>query len=274
MKKIKSLIYLLFLLSSVFGLNPGYPQKAPANNQIIESLEFREVDIKDVLRQISKQYGLNIVFSEKVSGLVTVQLTNVSVEEALDSIITVNGFIYTKKENVIKVTTSEEAQQEGKQTKLFQLNNADALKLKDTLSRVLTAEGSIEADSRSNSIIVTDTLSVINKIELIIPRLDNPTYQVLIEAKLIETSLTKYDRLGIDWTPVTGGSFLKATGSKGQPPCPFRPKAKESGWKISCLQMPLVVFLPVIPMPFQPRRPPISPSAPLTLAPYNLSLIS
>ena len=126
----KNKIFNLFLILAIFCFlpKPGYPQKPPANNQIIESLEFREVDIKDVLRQISKQYGLNIVFSEKVSGLVTVQLTNVSVEEALDSIITVNGCVYTEEENMAKVTTSEGAQEEGKQTKLFRLNDADAVK--------------------------------------------------------------------------------------------------------------------------------------------------
>lgn len=138
-----------------------YPQ-VPAEKQVIESLEFREVDIKDVLRQLAKQYGLNIVFSEKVTGLITVQLNKVSLEEALDSIISVNGFVYNKRGEVIKVTTPEEAEQEGKQTRLFKLNNADALKLKETLAKVLTADGSIEADSRSNSIVVTDSLSVIN----------------------------------------------------------------------------------------------------------------
>ena len=99
MKDEKNKIFNLFVILIIFCFwpKPGYPQKTQAEKQVIESLEFREVDIKDVLRQISKQYGLNIVFSEKVSGLVTVQLTNVSVEEALDSIITVNGFIYTKK---------------------------------------------------------------------------------------------------------------------------------------------------------------------------------
>ena len=68
----------------------------------IEYLEFREVDIKDVLRQLSKQYNLNIAFSKSIAGLVTVQLHNVTIDEALDSIITVNGFVYTKKEDVIK----------------------------------------------------------------------------------------------------------------------------------------------------------------------------
>ncbi len=194
-----------------------------AGEQIIESLEFREVDIKDVLRQLSKQYNLNIVFSEKVTGLVTVQLSNVSVTEAMDSIITVNGFVYTKKDNIIKVTSLEEAQAEGKQTKLFRLNNADALSLKESLIKVLSPDGSIEADSRSNSLIVTDTLSVINKIEEAIPNLDSLTAQVLIETKLIETSLTKTDKLGIDWT-----TTISATGSKRPTTLPFPAKGDRS----------------------------------------------
>ncbi|RKY44832.1 MAG: hypothetical protein DRP81_05065, partial [Candidatus Omnitrophota bacterium] len=106
-------------------------------SEIIEYLEFREVDIKDALRQLAKQYNLNIVFSESVKGLITLRLHNVTVEEALDSIITINGFVYTKKGSVIKVTTPEEVKKESKQTRVFKLYNADASKLKETIKKVL-----------------------------------------------------------------------------------------------------------------------------------------
>jgi type IV pilus assembly protein PilQ len=218
MKKKILVISLAVLLIS--GLLPGkllYSQEA-VEKQIIESLEFREVDIKDILRQLAKQYNLNIVFSETVKGMVTVQLNNVTVAQALDSIITVNGFSYTKKENVYKVATQEEAQREGKQTKLFKLNNANALKLKDTLAKVLTSEGSIEADSRSNSILVTDSLTAINKVEQMMPVLDELTPQVLIEARLIETSLTNTENMGIDWN-----TQITAQGAKRSVTFPFDP---------------------------------------------------
>ncbi|TBR18287.1 hypothetical protein EPO66_01595 [bacterium] len=195
-----------------------------ADKQIIESLEFREVDIKDVLRQLSKQYGLNIVFSEKVSGLITVQMNNLTLGEALDSIITVNGFVYNKRGAVIKVTTPEEAEKEGKQTKLFKLSNADASKLKDTLSKVLTSEGTIEADNRSNSIVVSDSAAVISKIANLIPALDELTPQVLIEAKLIETSLNNTEKLGIDWT-----TTMTASGSKMPTTAPFKANSANRG---------------------------------------------
>ncbi|MFA5362754.1 MAG: secretin N-terminal domain-containing protein [Candidatus Omnitrophota bacterium] len=206
----KNKIRLLFFLMLLCVFMPcGTVLAQDAEKQIIEYLEFREVDIKDVLRQLAKQYNLNIVFSELVKGLVTVQLNNVSVEQAMDSVITVNGFAYNKKENVYKVATQEEAGREGKQTKLFKLNNADAVALKDTLAKVLSADGSCEADSRSNSLLVTDSVMVINKIGAMIPELDELTPQVLIEAKFIETALTNTEKLGIDWSTTMSVSGAK-----------------------------------------------------------------
>jgi len=220
--KIKLGVKIFFALLILGVGSPGISRaEDSAKPVLIESLEFRGVDIKDILRQLAKQYNLNIVFSENVKGLVTVQLTNVSIDQALDSIITVNNFAYTKKENVYKVTTIDEAEREGKQTKLFKLNNADAVKLKDTLAKVLTSSGSIEADSRSNSIVVTDSLSVINKIEGMIPALDGITPQVLIEAKLIETSLTNTEKMGIDWS-----TTIQAQGGKRPITFPFSPTSK------------------------------------------------
>jgi len=198
------------------GQSVSQTNAADAQPVLIEYLEFREVDIKDVLRQLAKQYSLNIVFSEAVRGLVTVQLNSVTIEQALDSIVTVNGFAYTRKDNVYKITTADEASRAGKQTKLFRLNNADAVSLLDTLAKVLSADGSIEADPRSNSIIVTDSFAVISKIESMIPSLDELTPQVLIEAKIIETSLTNTEKLGIDWT-----TTISATGAARPITFPF-----------------------------------------------------
>jgi type II secretory pathway component GspD/PulD (secretin) len=204
----KSIRWFVLIMSACMFLSRGHVCAQEAEKQIIEYLAFREVDIKDILRQLAKQYNLNIVFSEQVRGLVTVELNNVSIEQAMDAVITVNGFAYNKKENVYKVTTQEEAGREGKQTKLFKLNNADAAALKDTLAKVLSSDGSCEADIRSNSLLVTDSVMVINKIGDMIPELDDLTPHVLIETKFIETSLTSTDKLGIDWT-----TTITATGT-------------------------------------------------------------
>jgi len=180
----------------------GQMGKLDEASQKIDILEFKEVDIKDVLRQLAKQYDLNIIFSESVSGLVTVQLKNVTIDEALDAIISINGFVYTKKDGVIKVTTAQEAGKEGKQTRVFRLNNADATALKTSLQKVISGDGSIDVDTRSNSLIVTDIPRVINNIaQMIQESLDSTTPQVLIEARFIEATEGTTEKLGVDWSP-------------------------------------------------------------------------
>jgi len=192
-------------------------------SQKIDILEFKDVDIKDVLRQLAKQYDLNIVFSESVSGLVTVQLKSVTIDEALDAIISINGFVYTKKDGVIKVTTAQEAGKEGKQTRVFRLNNADATALKASLQKVISADGSVEVDARSNSLIITDVPRVINDIEKMIKdSLDSTTPQVLIEARFIEVSLGTTEKLGVDWSPSDSTKpMVKMNGSSSPTIAPF-----------------------------------------------------
>ena len=201
----------------------GQMGKLDEASQKIEILEFKEVDIKDVLRQLAKQYDLNIVFSEAVAGLVTVQLKNVTIDEALDAIISINGFVYTKKDGVIKVTTAQEAGKEGKQTKVFRLNNADATALKVSLQKVISSDGSVEVDARSNSLIVTDVPRVINDVaSMIKDSLDSTTPQVLIEARFIEVSVGTTEKLGVDWSPQdTTQPMVKMNGASRPTTAPF-----------------------------------------------------
>ena len=189
----------------------------------ISILEFREVDIKDVLRQLAKQYDLNIVFSESVSGLVTVQLKDVTIDEALDAVISINGFVYTKKDGVIKVTTAQEAGKEGKQTRVFRLNNADATSLRTSLQKVISSDGSIDVDVRSNSLIVTDIPRIINDIEKMIKEsLDSTTPQVLIEARFIEATVGTTEKLGVDWSPADSTKpMVKMNGASRSVLAPF-----------------------------------------------------
>jgi len=175
----------------------------------IEYMEFRNADIKDVLRQLSKQYGLNIIFSESVKGPITVQLKDISIDEALDVIITINGFVYSRKGEVIKVTTPLEAEKEGKRTQVFRLNNSSAESIKPSLDKVLSKEGSIAVESRSNSLVVTDIPSVISEIDRMLRQLDSTIPQVLIEARFIETSLGTAESLGIAW-----GTGVSINGAK------------------------------------------------------------
>lgn len=168
-------------------------------SETLVSMDFRNVEIKDVLRLLAKQYNLNIIISQDVKGPVAVRFTDVTIDEALEAIITVNGYAYTRMGRVIKVTMPVPVEEAGTQIQVFQLRYADATKLMVPLRTVLSSRGTMDADGRSNTLVVSDSPPVLQTLGQVIAALDEPTQQILIETKLIETVLSDEERLGISW---------------------------------------------------------------------------
>lgn len=183
--------------------------RAPATDSVMRvadagreprvSLDFRKAEIGDVLRLLAKQYDLNIVLSKAVTGPISIRLHEVTVDEALESIITINGFFYSRRGPVIRVTTAAAEQEEGGLTRVFRLRHAGARGLLEPVQSVMSSAGTIQADERSNSLIVTDRPAVLSALAQVLDSLDTPTPQVLIETKIIETVLSDEERLGLDW---------------------------------------------------------------------------
>ena len=174
------------------------------------TLDFKDADIRNVLRILSYKSGVNIVPGPEVVGTVTIQLTNVPWEQALAVILETYGYGYDRKDNVILVTSIENlkkrredalllAQQEPLVTKTFVLNYAKAQEIIPSIEKLKTSRGSFDFDKRTNTIIVRDIPSNLKLISEVVPSLDSPTPQVLIEAKVIETTLGDTENLGVDW---------------------------------------------------------------------------
>ncbi|MBU1933106.1 MAG: hypothetical protein KKC66_04320 [Candidatus Omnitrophica bacterium] len=214
-------VILLFFFLIFYFSSEVFPQE----DKDVISVDFRDTEIGDALRLLSKQHNLNIIISEYVKGPITAQFSNVTVQEAIDAIVTINGYAYTKRGNVIKVTSPEAAELEPAVTRLFKLNNATASELKESFAKVLSETGNIEIDERSNALIVTDNSKVIEKIQELIEGLDGITPQIMIEAKVIETILSDSDRLGIDWT-----TQITATGANRPTTFPFDRKSQGGRW--------------------------------------------
>lgn len=67
------------------------------------SLELRDVDITDLFRVLAHDYKLNLMVDKDVEGKVTASLTNVSLEEAIETIAESQNLILKKKGNIIKI---------------------------------------------------------------------------------------------------------------------------------------------------------------------------
>ena len=174
------------------------PAQATAPGGAI-SVDFKDADIRQVLRILSLKSGVDIVAGPDVEGLVTIKLTNAPWEQALDIILRTYGLTYERKENVIRVLTLAAVEQEALSTEVFPLNYAKAKEVLDVLKEMLTERGKVKFDERTNAVIVTDIPSNLFQLKQVVERLDQPTPQVHIESRFVETRLTRDENLGIDW---------------------------------------------------------------------------
>ena len=163
------------------------------------TIDFKDAEISSVLRVLSAKSGINIVAGKDVSGPVTIRLVDVPWEKALDVILRTYGFAYEREGNIIRVTTVEDLAKEELITQVLPLNYAEAQGVSDAVAEMLTERGKIKFDERTNLVIVTDIPTNIYKIEKVVKTLDSQTPQVEIEAKIVETTLGKSEKLGIDW---------------------------------------------------------------------------
>lgn len=192
--------------------------KLPAAEEPVPrlSMDFKDVDINNLLRIIAEVSGQNIVSGEQVTGKVTVRLVDVPWDVALDNILRINGFGYVREDNIIRVAkldsiqremdlrrkeqiAREEGQLEPLTTAILRVSYADPKKVVENLTKVKSKRGSISVDERTASLLIQDTASSIENMREVLKALDKPTPQVMIEGRIVTVS-TKHSRsLGIQW---------------------------------------------------------------------------
>jgi type IV pilus assembly protein PilQ len=183
------------------------------------SLTLRDGDIKDVLRSFAQISGLNVVVQPEVTGTVTVELTNVPWDQALDQILKINGLGYQLEGNIMRVAPVDVLRQEEEQKLELEAAKARSLPLKTMMRRVsyataseiagllrsgggasiMSARGSVVVDNRTNTLIIKELPSHINTVIAVIENLDIPEPQVMIEARIIETTKRFSRSLGVQW---------------------------------------------------------------------------
>ena len=163
LKSLRILSFILLLYLFVFAFFISCYAQAPEqqsakmyNLMTSENVtfDFKEADIRNVLKIIAYKSGVNIVTTPEVMGNVTIRLMDVPWEKALDVILKTYGFGYEKQGSIITVAPIEKftamKKQEGEladirptQTEVFNLKFIDAMDAKKALDPQLSPRGKI-----------------------------------------------------------------------------------------------------------------------------------
>lgn len=178
------------------------------------SLEFKDIDIQNLLRLFADISHKNVVVSDDVKGKVTIALRNVPWDQAFDLILKTHGLGKEESGNILRVAPVSELEKERKEAldaqkaraqleplrvRLIPVNYALAGDVSDKIKDVLSERGVVTVDGRTNVLIVKDIAENLAKAEGMVRNLDTQTPQVLIESRIVEAS-TQYNReIGIQW---------------------------------------------------------------------------
>jgi len=173
------------------------------------SMEFRDADIKDVLRALGQTANLNIIISDTVTGHVTMSLKNVDLWAALESILKTKGLTYVRDANMIRVVSLAEARDIDMETRVFPLGNASSKDILPIIEKIKSEKAKVFIDNRTNAVVVKDLSLNIDQMARLLKDLDIKMPQVLIEAKIIEVSTNYAKDLGIQW----GGRYAGTSGN-------------------------------------------------------------
>ncbi len=192
------------------------------------SIETPKLDINEAFRFLAEESNVNMIIDEGVKGDVSLKLRQVPWDQAFVLLLKSKKLGYKRQGSVIRIASIETLLKEEDESiklvearrvseplavKRFFIGYADIAdlekKIKEFISTtVLTAtgqsvtaptRGKVISDTRTSSLIVTETHANLEKIGKLILALDSQPKQVLIEGKVIEASEKFVRGMGITW---------------------------------------------------------------------------
>ena len=190
--------------------------KTPAGPPVIPLIVMDDVPLTDAIKNLARQASLNYMLDPKISfgqpgpdgkptpqPSVSIRWENITAAQALNALL--NNYslqlVDDPKNKIARVTTQDPAAPPALFTKIVKLNYASPSNIVSTVQSSLTDKRSkVTPDVRSSQLVILGTEKELLDAAALIERLDSPTKQVLIEARIMETAMNPKTVKGVDWT--------------------------------------------------------------------------
>jgi type II secretory pathway component GspD/PulD (secretin) len=183
---------------------------------LIPLVVMDDVPLTEAVRNLARQASLNYMLDPKIAygqpgaegklGLqpsVSIRWENITAEQALTALL--NNYdlhlVEDPKTHIARVTLKDPAALPPLVTRIVQLHYASPTNMLANMQAAFGDKRSrVLPDIRTSQLVVVATEPELEEVERLIERLDTPTKQVLIEARLLETLINPTTTKGVDWT--------------------------------------------------------------------------
>lgn len=190
------------VISVLLGVLVYLPWAQAGNVQI----HVQDVPVRTVLEGLARSNHMNLIVDDTVDGTVTMHLTNVDAETALQAIIASQGLVCQQTGSMRTIMGKAKADR-SKQYYTWQLQYASPLSIAEAAQTMLP-EKDVHGYSDTNTLVIGGTWQDAAVVEQLVQRLDKPPQQVMVEAKIISLDRNALKQQGIEWnwSAIEGGS--------------------------------------------------------------------
>lgn len=210
----------LFLLSFIGLLHAA---EQPKEHHVF-SVRLKQAPLIATLQQLALTQHVNLILDDDIQGTVSLQLENTDLAQLLKAVAKIkqldlwqeNGIYYLSRaadtvekkafpemlsETLQNTSTHYAAEQIATTTiKLHFAKASDVMKsLSGGSGSLLSPNGSIAFDDRSNLLIIRDDKSSLKQMKKLVAELDKPIEQIAIEARIVTINDESLQELGVRW---------------------------------------------------------------------------
>ncbi len=231
-RKIMILFFLLLLIIPLLCFSQSAKKTTPTTKV---SFDFMDADVRNVIRILAEVSGKNIIISDAVKGKITMKLENIFWDEALDLVVETGGLRKIEADNVLRVVTAKEFEDESKrklgERETFRKERLERQKIGEEfitetvyLSYVsptdmekmlkggegattpgaakkgfLSEFGTITQVTWNNALIIKDTKENVSNMVKIISEHDKKPNQIQIDCKIVQATSRFAREIGVQW---------------------------------------------------------------------------
>ena len=167
------------------------------------SMTMKDADLADVMDMISREQRVNVFVSANTSEPVSFSLYDMALPDAIKAIANASGLALEHYDDNYYIVERDEA---GKyapdaltHVRSFELQYIDVEEIAALLQPYLSDYGEITVFTERNIFLVEDTPEFLRRVAALVRQIDRKPVQILIEAKILEITLTDEDSYGLDW---------------------------------------------------------------------------
>ncbi|PAW80762.1 MAG: hypothetical protein B9S33_17925 [Pedosphaera sp. Tous-C6FEB] len=186
---------------------------------VILELKYDDMDLVDLIKSLALQAEINVLFDPKLTQVLRApdgtplpapkvpafRMANVTARQALEAILSNNNLLmaHDPKTNTYRVSPKDNVSLEPLITKIVDLKYTSPTNLMAVFAPgtgVLSARAKVIPDPRTQRLIISATEREWDFLTEVLEKLDTPTMQVLIEARILESSRSPQSLKGVDWS--------------------------------------------------------------------------